>query len=160
MQRILVETRIAAPMMRCFLLSLNIDLHQDSTAQTRERAILGKTSGTIGEGESVTWSGRHFGVMLRHTSKITQYEPPTFFQDVMTEGVFKYFEHNHRFREVGGETVMTDELKFSAPLGVLGRVVERVVLRNYMTKFLSDRNEFIKQVAQSEDWRKYLVSAV
>ena len=58
--------------------------------------------------------------MLQHTSRITQYEPPTFFQDVMTAGLFKSFEHNHRFQRQDGETVMRDELRFAAPLGVLG----------------------------------------
>jgi len=69
--------------------------------------------------------------MLQHTSRITQYEPPAFFQDVMTAGAFKSFEHNHRFQERKVETVMRDELRFSAPLGALGLMVERLVLRGY-----------------------------
>jgi len=155
-QTIQLETLIAAPARRCFLLSLSIDLHVDSTAPTRERAIAGVTTGLIGDGESVTWRGRHFGLMLDHTSKVTRYEPPTFFQDVMTAGKFKSFEHDHRFHEQDGETVMRDELRFSAPPGVLGLMVERFVLRNYLTRFLRQRNEFVKEVAESEMWRKYL----
>jgi hypothetical protein len=58
----------------------------DSTAGTRERAVAGVTTGLIGDGESVTWRGHHFGLMLQHTSKITQYAPPMFFRDVMTGG--------------------------------------------------------------------------
>jgi ligand-binding SRPBCC domain-containing protein len=94
--------------------------------------------------------------MLNHTSKITCYEPPAFFQDVMTAGMFTSFEHDHRFLEQHGETVMGDELRFSAPLGVLGLMVERLVLRNYLTRFLRERNDFIKEVAESERWRDYL----
>jgi ligand-binding SRPBCC domain-containing protein len=155
-QTIQLETRIAAPARRCFLLALSIDLHMDSTAGTRERAVAGVTTGLIANGESVTWRGRHFRLMLQHTSKITQYEPPAFFQDVMTAGAFKTFEHDHRFQEQDGETVMRDELKFSAPLGVLGSIVEKLVLRRYLTRFLRERNQFVKQVAESEMWRKYL----
>jgi ligand-binding SRPBCC domain-containing protein len=94
--------------------------------------------------------------MLQHTSRITQYEPPTFFQDVMTAGLFKSFEHNHRFQRQDGETVMRDKLRFAAPLGVLGLVVEKLVLRNYLARFLLERNKFVKQVAESEMWREYL----
>ncbi len=130
-----------------------------STAGTREQAVAGVTTGLIGEGESVTWRGRHFGVMLQHTSRITQYEPPAFFQDVMTAGAFKSFEHNHRFQELEGETVMRDELRFSAPLGALGLMVERLVLRDYLTRFLLERNKFVKQIAESEMWREYLSKA-
>jgi ligand-binding SRPBCC domain-containing protein len=94
--------------------------------------------------------------MLQHTSRITQYKPPAFFQDVMTVGAFKSFEHDHRFQELDGETVMRDELRFSAPLGALGLMVERLVLRDYLTRFLFERNKFVKQIAESEMWREYL----
>ena len=143
-------------MRRCFLLSLSIDLHMESTALTRERAVAGITTQLIGDGESVTWRGRHFGLMLQHTSRITRYEPPTFFEDVMTAGLFKSFEHDHRFQEQDGTTVMQDELRFSAPFGVLGLMAERLVLRNHLIRFLRERNKFVKQVAESEMWRKYL----
>jgi ligand-binding SRPBCC domain-containing protein len=155
-QTIQLETRIAAPARRCFFLALSIDLHVKSTAGTREQAVAGVTTGLIHNGESVTWQGRHFGLMLKHTSTITQYEPPKFFQDVMTAGMFKTFEHDHRFHEQDDETVMRDELRFSAPLGVLGFLVERLVLRTYLTRFLLERNKFVKQVAESEMWRDYL----
>jgi ligand-binding SRPBCC domain-containing protein len=159
LQTIELETLIAAPARRCFFLSLNIDLHVQSTAGTKERAVAGVTTGLIGDGQSVTWRGRHFGMMLQHTSKITQYKPPTFFQDVMTAGLFKSFEHDHRFQEQDGATVMKDELRFSAPFGIFGLTAERLVLRNYLTHFLLERNEFVKQIAESERWRNYLSKA-
>ena len=45
----------------------------DSTAPTRERAIAGVTHGIIGPNETVTWRGRHSGLMLQHTSLIDRY---------------------------------------------------------------------------------------
>jgi len=128
----------------------------DSTAGTKERAVAGITTGLIADGESVTWRGRHFGLTLQHTSRITQYEPPAFFQDIMTAGAFKTLEHDHRFHEHNGGTMMEDELRFSAPFGVLGSLAETLVLREYLTRFLRERNQFVKQVAESEMWRKYL----
>ena len=64
MQRIQLETKIAAPLERCFLLSLNIDLEMESTDPIRDVAVAGITHGLIGRGETVTWRGRHFGLML------------------------------------------------------------------------------------------------
>jgi hypothetical protein len=52
-QIIELETEIAAPPERCFLLSLSIDLHMESTAPTRERAIAGVTRGIIGPGQTI-----------------------------------------------------------------------------------------------------------
>jgi len=150
------STWIHAPIERCFYLSLNIDLHQDSTAQTKERAVAGVTSGLIGLGERVTWRGRHFGIMLSHTSEITAYEAPTFFEDVMVSGVFRSFRHRHRFYADANGTVMEDRLEFTAPIPLLGRMIEVLVLKRYLGSFLRERNAFIKQIAESEEWRKYL----
>ena len=114
MQTIQLETKIAAPIERCFLLSLSIDLHVESTKQTGERAIAGVPHGLIGLGESVTWRGRHFGVMLTQTSEITAYKQPIYFQDTMTRGLFRSFVHDHYFVEdADGATVMRDVLRCS-----------------------------------------------
>ena len=156
MQTIRLETRISAPAERCFLLSLSIDLQMDSTAPTRERAVAGVTHGLIGAGESVTWEGRHFGLRLRHTSRIIAYDPYRFFCDEMTAGVFKSFRHEHYFDDAGSATTMRDVLQFAAPLGPLGAIAERVVLREYLRRFLAERNAMIRWAAESEQWRKYL----
>jgi len=151
-QTILVETEIAAPPERCFLLSLSIDLHMQSTARTRERAIAGVTHGLIGLGETVTWQGWYFGLMLTHETEITRYERPSYFQDAMVKGAFRSFVHDHYFEALGnGGTRMRDELRFAAPLGVLGLVAEKVVLRRYLRGFLVERNAMIRWVAESDE---------
>ena len=158
MQTILVETKIAAPPERCFLLSLSVDLHAASAAQTGERAIAGVTHGIIGLGESVTWRGRHFGVMLQHEARITKYERPGYFQDVMVTGAFRSFVHDHFFEAMGSDTLMRDRLAFAAPLGPLGRLAETLVLRRYLAAFLIERNRTIRQTAESDSeiWMRYL----
>jgi len=158
-QVITVETKIAAPVERCFLLSLSIDLHMASTEPTRERAVAGVTHGMIGPGETVTWRGRHFGLMLTHTSLIDRYDRPRYFRDLMVNGAFKSFEHQHFFDALPqGGTLMRDELRFAAPLGPLGWLAEVLVLRTYMTRFLRQRNGVIRVVAESETggWRRYI----
>lgn len=156
MTTIKLETRIAAPAMRVFLLSLSVDLHVASTAATREQAIEGVTHGIIGPGQSVTWRGRHFGLMLRHTSLITRYEPPFCFEDIMTRGMFASFAHRHIFRPTAAGTSMEDDLTFRAPLGILGFVAERMVLRNYFIRFLEHRDTHIRNVAESQEWQRYI----
>jgi ligand-binding SRPBCC domain-containing protein len=153
-----LETRIAAPVERCFLLSLNMDLHQESTARTHEQAIAGVIHGLIGPGETVTFRARHFGLMLTHTSIISAYDKPNSFEDSMVEGAFTSFVHRHGFAAESGGTLMTDELRFTAPLGPLGRIAEKLVLRKYLRAFLVERNLLIQTVAQSADrWVRYLV---
>jgi len=79
MEIIRLATWIDAPVERCFLLSLSIDLHVASARGTQEKAIGGVTTGLIGEKETVTFQGRHFGIRLNHTSRIEALRPiPTF----------------------------------------------------------------------------------
>jgi ligand-binding SRPBCC domain-containing protein len=154
-----METKIAAPPERCFLLSLNIDLHMASTEPTRERAVAGVTHGIIGPGETVTWCGRHFGLMLTHTSLIDRFDRPRYFRDVMVQGTFRSFEHEHFFEaRADGGTLMRDELRFAAPLGPLGWTLEKLVLRQYLKRFLEQRNAVIQRIAESptEEWREYI----
>ncbi len=161
MQLIHLETRIAATPERCFLLSLNIDLHKASTVQTSERAIAGVTSGIIGPNQTVTFQARHFGLMLTHSSLISAYDRPHHFRDTMLRGMFRTFEHDHYFDpQPEGTTLMRDDLYFTAPLGPLGRIAEALVLRRYLTRFLQERNQLIKTVAESsqEIWQPYLAT--
>lgn len=74
--------------------------------------------------------------------------------------MFKRFRHEHHFAESNGKTVMRDVLEFVAPLGILGTLVERFVLRKYLTAFLIERTTMIKEVAESERWREYLASQI
>ena len=87
-------TPIAAPPERVFDLARSIDAHQDSAEGTQERAIGGVTKGLIGLGEEVTWKARHFGIKQRLTVRITRFERPARFQDVMVSGAFKSMKHD------------------------------------------------------------------
>ncbi len=89
--------------------------------------------------------------MLRHTSEITAYEAPTSFEDVMVSGVFRSFRHRHSFTLEDNGTGMEDNLEFAAPIPLLGRIVEVLLLKEYLRRFLHERNAYIKQVAESEE---------
>ena len=151
-----LSTHIAAPIERCFDLARSIDLHMASTDFTGERAVAGVTTGLIGADQSVTWKGRHFGLNVTHTSRITAYERPRYFQDRMIRGAFKSFSHDHYFARRDGETLMIDVMEFEAPLGFLGRIAENFALARHMRALLERRNKAIKETAESEDWKKYL----
>lgn len=156
MATIELKTKINAPIERCFLLSLSVDLHQLSTKQTNERAIAGVTSGLMKLNDVVTWRAKHFGVYQNLTSKITEYESPKFFVSEMVKGAFKKFHHKHIFEQRGNETVMTDKIEIKAPFGLVGELFTKFILKDYMAKFLKERNKTIKQIAEGNDWKKLL----
>lgn len=155
MVRIEVVTSIAAPIERCFDLSRSIDLHMASTNWTGERAVAGTTSVLIGKDQEVTWRGRHFGVQIQHTSRITGFERPRYFQDCMVRGAFHWFCHDHYFESRDNATVMTDYMQFLAPLGVLGRIAEPL-LESHMRRLLELRNDCIKRTAEGDAWVQFV----
>jgi ligand-binding SRPBCC domain-containing protein len=144
-----IDTWIRARGEDCFDAARDLDLHVTSLAHTKEKAIGGRTSGLIELGEEVTWRGRHFGVYQTFTSKITAFDRPRYFQDTMQRGAFESFVHDHYFTTLRGGTAMRDVVMFAAPLGILGRLVERVVLRRYVERLLMARAAAIKQSLES-----------
>jgi ligand-binding SRPBCC domain-containing protein len=149
-------TEINAPIERCFNLSRSINLHLLSTSKTNEKAIAGVTCGLIGLGEQVTWRARHFGVYQNLTSKITAYQYPFYFKDIMIKGAFKKMEHDHWFEQKGDITIMKDRFYFEAPFGILGKMVSKYVLLDYLKTFLKERNRMIKKFAESDEWKLIL----
>ena len=152
-------TIIEAPIERCFDLSRSIEVHLLGTEQTGEQAIGGVTSGLIGLGEFVRWRATHLGMKQHLASRITAYDRPSYFQDTMIEGAFRSMQHDHFFREFSpGKTEMKDKFVFAAPVPLLGLIAEKLVLKRYMRNLLTHRNAILKQVAESNQWAKFLVA--
>lgn len=151
-----IDTFIRAPIERCFDLNRSVDLHTYSAAGTSERVVAGTMSGLMKLNDTVTWRARHFGITQDLSSRVTQYSRPTHFRTEMIRGAFKRIDHSHDFTEVEGGTMMYDRFEFAAPFGILGRIAEIAVLKSYMKHFLAERCNVIKQVAESDEWMRFL----
>ena len=145
-----LETFIRAPVETCFDLARDVAVHMASTAETNERAVSGVTSGVLELDDEVTWEAKHLGVRQRLTSKITALERPRMFVDEMQRGAFKSLRHLHLFEEKNGGTLMKDEMTYASPLGMLGRMADRLFLENYMRRFLIKHNEYLKRIAEEK----------
>jgi ligand-binding SRPBCC domain-containing protein len=146
--RFQVETMIAAPVERVFDLSLSVEDHLASMARSRERLLFRTSSGPFGLGDEVAWAGRHFGITWKMHSRITELTRPERFVDEQVRGPFAWFRHEHRFEATEGGTRMVDAVSFAAPLGLLGRVGEWVLLRRYLRRLIAQRNVHIRGVAE------------
>jgi ligand-binding SRPBCC domain-containing protein len=148
MARIRIETWVAAPPEVVFDLARSVEAHMASTARTGERAVGGRTSGLVELGDEVTWEAVHLGVRQRLTARITELDRPRRFVDTMVRGAFAAFYHVHEFHGERGGTRMVDDVDFRAPLGPIGRLADVLVLERYMTRFLRERAEHLKRVAE------------
>ncbi len=85
----------------------------------------------------------------RLTARITRFERPHLFEDVLVKGAFHSFTHVHAFRPFEGGTLMVDDFRYTSPLGALGVIADRVFLERYMTRFLKERALYLKRVAEA-----------
>ena len=141
------RTSSALPPERLFDLARSVDAHVESQKGSGERAVAGVTSGLIGAGQEVTWRARHFGIPLTMTSRVTQFDFPRSFTDEQVKGPFRSFRHIHEFAATPGGCLMTDRVEFTAPFGLLGRAVEKLVLRPYLQRLITDRGRFLGSIS-------------
>lgn len=144
MTTIELETQIQTSIEKAFNLSLDIDFHKKSASQTHEEAIAGVTSGIIKLNETVTWRGKHFGIFLTHKSIISALEHPHYFVDEMIQGRFKFFKHRHYYEEKNGVVFMKDVITYTTPYGILGKLLDVVLIKKHMTQFIKNRNQALK----------------
>ncbi|TMK89939.1 MAG: SRPBCC family protein, partial [Actinobacteria bacterium] len=114
------STLVRAPIDQVFDLALSIDAHLGSMAGHQEQAIAGVIRGRIGLGEDVTWRARHLGIRWTMTSRIVEFDRPTFFADEQVRGPFARYRHEHSFSAMTEGSAVVDPVSFAAPLGPLG----------------------------------------
>ena len=156
MFRVKESIHVQAPIERCFLLATNIALVEQTIGLHPCKRAGFKTSGLITGGDRVLWKGWKFGLHSTHETLITDYERPNFFQDSMARGMFTSFSHDHRFDEVAGQTLMIDIVRFSLPLGPLGKAVGKIVVVPHVLNLLVRRFQLLKRIAESDEWEQYV----
>ena len=148
MAKIHLRTSINAGIETCFNLARSVEAHQLSTTKTNEKAIAGRLSGLCELGDTITWEATHFGVVQQLTVEITKLKPPFMFEDRMLKGAFKSMRHRHTFESANGTTLMTDQFEYDVPFGIIGKLFDSLVLKRYMTRFLINRNQVLKSMAE------------
>jgi len=149
------EALINAPINRVFDISRNMDFHVYSVRHAGESIIDGVAHGLIGLNETVTFKGKHFGFNQIFTAKIVQFNYPSYFVDEMISGSFKSFNHRHGFKSINGSTLMIDEINYKCPFGILGTLVDRLIINSYLSKIFASRVQDIKACCEGNDWIAY-----
>lgn len=153
MPTIHLTTFIAAPVERVFDLSRSIDVHKKSLAHTNEEAVAGTTSGLIQQDETVTWKAKHLGKVRVMKVKITSMLASQSFTDEMVNGDFKQMKHEHHFKPIKNGTLMIDLFSFESPYGAAGKLANYFFLQRYLRKLLEQRNQAIKEFAETDKWK-------
>ncbi len=151
MGRIVRETRVGAPRERVFDLARHAEAH---VATMPEERLEGAT-GLLELGDRVTFRQRQFGVPFSLTAGVTEMDRPRRFEDEQLSGVFDSLVHTHTFERVEGETLMRDDVRFTMPLGPLGRLGEPVARRR-LQRLVDYHAEALRELAEGDGWRRFL----
>ncbi|HEX9997703.1 MAG TPA: SRPBCC family protein [Abditibacterium sp.] len=150
MPEIILETEINAPIATCFDLARDAGFHLESARETGETILAGKSSGLFELGDEVTFEGQHLGVRQKLSAKITQMDAPHSFTDKMTRGVFTSLCHIHEFETLqNGQTRMIDRVEWRSPLGILGKLADKIAVEAHLRRFLLKRCARIKARAEA-----------
>jgi len=76
---------------------------------------------------------------------------------MMVRGAFRRFCHDHYFQSTQPGTLMKDMIEFEAPMGLLGKAAERLLLEGHVRRLLERRNRCIQLTADGNGWANYLV---
>ncbi len=155
METIRITKMVKAPMDRCFRLSRSIDL-QRALDGMNDGPMEGPSSGLIGPNDTITWQRRTFLRVTLLKTSIDVFRPVSYYREVMVKGPYVSYEHEHHFAPFNDGTRIREEIRFTPPTGLMGRIAMRFYLRKRLVRQLEQHLAKLKQVAESEEWHAYL----
>ncbi|HVJ07308.1 MAG TPA: SRPBCC family protein [Acidisarcina sp.] len=133
------EQWIARPIDEVFAFFANAQNLERITPPWLGFKILSISTHSISEGTVIRYRLRLHGIPIHWRTEICEWNPPHCFVDEQTKGPYKRWRHTHRFEAHGSRTKMIDEVQYSLPFGVLGRIVHAVKVRGDVNRIFDYR---------------------
>lgn len=86
------------------------------------------------------------GIEMNWVTEITQVKEGDYFIDEQRFGPYKFWHHTHRIKSVDGGVEMIDTVHYSPPLGFLGMIANRLIIK----KKLEDIFEYRRIILQDK----------
>ncbi len=105
---------------------------------------------TMKVGTVIDYTIRWLGFPVRWRTLITTYEPPDLFVDEQINGPYSLWHHVHRFEDIPEGTLMSDEVRYSLPFGLLGDVVHGLLVKRQLEHIFDYRAMVIGRLPDEE----------
>lgn len=86
-----------------------------------------------------------FGIPVQWVTEITHVDEGRYFVDEQRLGPYRVWHHEHRFDDVEGGIRMWDIVHYSVPLGPLGDLLNRAVVRRRVGEIFAFRRRVLEQ---------------
>jgi ligand-binding SRPBCC domain-containing protein len=87
-----------------------------------------------------------FGISVDWTTEITHVEKPFFFVDEQRFGPYRFWHHQHRFREVEGGVEMQDLVHYLLPHMQFTRLVNRILVEPRLKRIFDYRRKTLLEL--------------
>ena len=120
----------------------------------------------VGEGTLIDYKLALHGVPVHWRTRIERWEPARRFVDTQVEGPFALWEHTHTFEELPGGTLIRDRVEYRMPLGAVGRLAHKLLIRRDLDRIFEYRRSAVIELLGSsrgqraDDSRVALTAAV
>jgi ligand-binding SRPBCC domain-containing protein len=97
-------------------------------------------------GTTIEYRLRLAGLPVRWRTRIARWDPPEGFVDLQERGPYALWEHQHRFRPLGGGVLMTDRVRYGLPLGPLGTLAHTLAVRAALAAIFDHRYRRVREL--------------
>lgn len=111
---------------------------------------IAQQSGPLAEGCTIDYRIRALGLPMSWRTVIDAWQPPTpvaaeaLFVDSQTKGPYASWWHQHRFTRDGDRTRMEDLVLYAPPLGLLGRIANRLLIAGELRRIFAYRDRAMR----------------
>ncbi len=80
-----------------------------------------------------------FSIPVKWTTEIKDVQAPDMFIDTQLHGPYKLWEHKHTFTAVENGVLMTDDVRYALPLGIIGQVAHSLFVKKKLQQIFDFR---------------------
>lgn len=123
--------KIPAPIDKVWELFSNPDMLRIITPPGLNFRVLSEKQGdSVFAGQIIEYKvSPLFGIPLFWRTEIVGVKHREFFIDEQRKGPYSIWHHEHYFKEIEGGVEMTDLVRYKNPFGIIGRIVNNLVVR-------------------------------
>ena len=100
----------------------------------------------MGPGALIDYRLHLHGAPLGWTSQIEVWEPGRQFVDRAIRGPFSLWHHRHRFAASGEGTIVSDEVHWAPPFGVLGELARPLLIDRDLRRIFDHRQATVAEI--------------